>query len=109
MSKTLYGINYIVDDSESEGTSRPIWYIIRCDRQRLVNKKELQYEIMNRIIGPFGSRRTAEHHRQSRIYDYGEDSVVFCHSAYYSDLAENRDCDFGNCPDCSGIIYTNLE
>lgn len=67
----------------------PIWYIVMTQGQRLVRKEAFPYYIMSKIVGPFGSRKRAEEHRKAREYHYGEDSVVFCHSAYYSDLTKS--------------------
>jgi hypothetical protein len=82
-----FTLDYEVDDSKVEGTAKPIWYIVH-GKSRLVNKADFCYYIMSCIVGPFCSRESAEKHRKSRIYYYGENSVVYCHSGYYSDLLE---------------------
>lgn len=89
MSKLIkYEFNYTVDETKTEGTGKPVWFIVKTSKLYTVRKSELPYQIMGRIVGPFTSRESAEAHRQSRIYEYGKDSVVYCHSAYYSDLME---------------------
>ena len=81
-----YKLEYEVADNNTEGTARPVWYVVITNGQRLVRKQDFPFQIMSRIIGPFSSRENAEKHRKSRIYAYGEGSVVFCQSAYYSDI-----------------------
>ena len=51
-----YKLEYEVPDNNTEGTSKPIWYIVIREGQRLVSKDQFTYEIMRRIIGPFKSR-----------------------------------------------------
>lgn len=84
-----------IDPNKREGTSFPWWFIVLNNNHIRFSKKEnFTGAIAMSIVGPFFSRESAENHRQSRIYEYGGDSIVWCGSGYYSN--DYRDiCDFG--------------
>jgi hypothetical protein len=81
-----YKFEYEVTDDKTEGTSFPIWFIVICSGQRLVSKGDMPYYIMQKVVGPFSSRESAERQRRKRLHHYGESSVVFCASAHESDI-----------------------
>lgn len=58
----------------NEMTANPWWAIVAKNRMG-----------SNAILaGPFFSRERAEEHRQARLYEYGEGSIVFCFSGHIS-------------------------
>lgn len=69
-----------IASGDNEGTAAPWWAIIL---PRQIMRKSIS-QIANCVIGPFFSREDADNHRKSRIYEYGEDSGVWCFSGYYS-------------------------
>lgn len=59
---------------KNDMTAHPWWGIVkRCGLGR--------YEL---LCGPFFSRESAENKRKSRIYHYGEKSLVYCFSGHDS-------------------------
>ena len=88
MKSKKFNMDYVVDDNMSESTSYPLWFIIAYRKPALRKFEDNIHHIMDMVIGPFTSRKNAEAHRQARIYDYGERSIVYCKSCYYSDIKE---------------------